>query len=271
MTRPAWTCRSKAHPGGRRHGRRLGRRGRGPGGRWTGSGTSPASDDDLLRLPPSWAATCRSRCSAAPRSAPAAASRSARRGRPGDLVVGGGPVARGPVHARGLPPLRRAAPRRPGHAGEPGRRVVAALASERPGHLAAALHNDLQAAGHRPAPRARRPGRHGEAEGALRGMVSGSGPTCVLPVRVRRPRPRRGRRACQGGDVPVVLVANGPVRRGPRLWRSGSDGQPRQPRTGLQGVRRPAAAHRRLARRRRRASGSASSAATATARPRCSR
>ena len=65
-----------------------------------------------------------------------------------------------------------------------------------------------------------------------------------------------------------VLVGVRPGRRRARAWTT-PDGQPGQPRAGLQVLRRPAAAHRRLARHRRRASGSASSAATATARPRC--
>jgi 4-diphosphocytidyl-2-C-methyl-D-erythritol kinase len=88
--------------------------------------------------------------------------------------------------------------------------VVSALASGNPEHLAAALHNDLEA----PAIDLR-PGlgdliAHGEAEGALRGMVSGSGPTALFLCE-SGDHARALADRLQGDDLPVVLVANGPV------------------------------------------------------------
>ena len=55
--------------------------------------------------------------------------------------------------------------------------------------LAAALHNDLQPAAFDLRPDLEKLIDRGEAAGALRGMVTGSGPTCVFLCRVRRPRP----------------------------------------------------------------------------------
>ena len=54
----------------------------------------------------------------------------------------------------------------------------------------------------------------GEAEGALRGLVSGSGPTCVyLCESGDHARAVAGALVASAGDAapPVVLVANGPV------------------------------------------------------------
>jgi 4-diphosphocytidyl-2-C-methyl-D-erythritol kinase len=68
------------------------------------------------------------------------------------------------------------------HAGTPAPAddLIAALATGDPRALAASLHNDLQ----RPAFDLRHDLRTlislGESEGALRGLVSGSGPTCVF-------------------------------------------------------------------------------------------
>ena len=73
----------------------------------------------------------------------------------------------------------------------------------------AALHNDLEAAALDLRPELGDLITRGEVEGALRGLVSGSGPT-VLFLCARRRRPGRGRRA-PAEDRGVVLVANGPV------------------------------------------------------------
>jgi 4-diphosphocytidyl-2-C-methyl-D-erythritol kinase len=88
--------------------------------------------------------------------------------------------------------------------------VLAALASRVPDRLAAALHNDLEAVAID-----LRPGlgdliARGEAEGALRGMVSGSGPTVVFLCE-SGDHARALADGLQGDDLPVVLVANGPV------------------------------------------------------------
>ena len=88
--------------------------------------------------------------------------------------------------------------------------VVSALASGAPERLAAVLHNDLEA----PAIDLR-PGlgeliARGEAEGALRGMVSGSGPTVVFLCE-SGDHARAFADRLQDDDLPVVLVANGPV------------------------------------------------------------
>ncbi|MFN8196427.1 MAG: 4-(cytidine 5'-diphospho)-2-C-methyl-D-erythritol kinase [Nocardioidaceae bacterium] len=94
----------------------------------------------------------------------------------------------------------------PAPAGE----LLQALATGDPRQLAGALHNDLQPAALDLRPDLARLLADGEAAGALRGMVSGSGPTCVF--------------LCESGDHArevagglmaaardVVLVANGPV------------------------------------------------------------
>jgi 4-diphosphocytidyl-2-C-methyl-D-erythritol kinase len=58
--------------------------------------------------------------------------------------------------------------------------LVRALASGDPRELAACLHNDLQRPAFDLRPELRRLIALGESEGALRGLVSGSGPTCVF-------------------------------------------------------------------------------------------
>jgi 4-diphosphocytidyl-2-C-methyl-D-erythritol kinase len=58
--------------------------------------------------------------------------------------------------------------------------VLAALATGDPGVLARALHNDLQVAALDLRPDLSRLIEAGESAGALRGIVSGSGPTCVF-------------------------------------------------------------------------------------------
>ena len=98
--------------------------------------------------------------------------------------------------------------------------LLEALSSGDPFLLAAALHNDLE-----PAALDLRPDlgvliERGRVEGALRGLVSGSGPTCVfLCESADHARDLAG--ALLGAhlgahlgaqrDAPVVLVANGPV------------------------------------------------------------
>ena len=93
----------------------------------------------------------------------------------------------------------------------PADELLAALDSGDPYRLATAMHNDLQAAAFDLRPDLELRIAQGESEGALRGLVSGSGPTCVF--------------LCESGDharavagalladrePPVVLVANGPV------------------------------------------------------------
>ena len=117
---------AKSIPVAGRHGRRLRRRGRRAGRAGPALGAGDAPTTTCSRWPPSWAATCRSRWSAARRSAPAAASWSSRSRDAGHLVVGRRPLRRGAVHAGGLPPLRRAHARRArgarGRAGGPARR-----------------------------------------------------------------------------------------------------------------------------------------------------
>jgi 4-diphosphocytidyl-2-C-methyl-D-erythritol kinase len=93
--------------------------------------------------------------------------------------------------------------------------LLAALDSGDPLQLAATLHNDLQLPAFDLRPDLARRIERGEAEGALRGLVSGSGPTCVflcdsgeharaVAGALRVPDPRTS-------EVPVVLVAHGPV------------------------------------------------------------
>jgi 4-diphosphocytidyl-2-C-methyl-D-erythritol kinase len=89
-------------------------------------------------------------------------------------------------------------------------RLLAALETGSPEALAATLHNDLQEAAIDLRPALGDLLDRGLAAGALRSMVSGSGPTCLF--------------LCESGDAargvaggikdagqPVVLVANGPV------------------------------------------------------------
>ncbi len=93
-------------------------------------------------------------------------------------------------------------------------RLLAAVESGDPALLAATLHNDLQAPAFDLRPDLEKLIARGESEGALRGLVSGSGPTCVflcasadqardLVVALDRSR--------ANGGHPAVLVANGPV------------------------------------------------------------
>ena len=88
--------------------------------------------------------------------------------------------------------------------------VLAALATHDPAVLASALHNDLQ-----PAALDLRPDLAalidlGEAAGALRGMVSGSGPTCVFLTSGADAARGLAQELRERGH-PVALPAPGPV------------------------------------------------------------
>ena len=93
---------------------------------------------------------------------------------------------------------------------KPARRVLTALELGRPYLLGVALHNDLEAAACDLRPDLAALIERGEAEGALRGMVSGSGPTCVFLCE-SADHARGVASALRGAGHPVVLVANGPV------------------------------------------------------------
>lgn len=88
--------------------------------------------------------------------------------------------------------------------------LLSALASGEPLRLARALHNDLQAPAVDLRPELGTLIDRGESEGALRGIVSGSGPTCVFLC-----DSLDGAHAVvaglQGAGHDVVLIANGPV------------------------------------------------------------
>ncbi|WP_246210311.1 hypothetical protein [Nocardioides piscis] len=88
--------------------------------------------------------------------------------------------------------------------------LFSALASGEPLRLARALHNDLQPAAIDLRPELGALIDRGEREGALRGLVSGSGPTCIFLC-----DSLDGANAVvdglQGAGHDVVLIANGPV------------------------------------------------------------
>jgi 4-diphosphocytidyl-2-C-methyl-D-erythritol kinase len=87
--------------------------------------------------------------------------------------------------------------------------TLAALATGDPEELAAALHNDLQEAALDLRPDLADLLELGRASGALRGLVSGSGPTCLfLAEDADAARAVAGRLAERHE---VVLVTNGPV------------------------------------------------------------
>jgi 4-diphosphocytidyl-2-C-methyl-D-erythritol kinase len=94
---------------------------------------------------------------------------------------------------------------------EPPDAILAALASGDPRRLAEALHNDLEPAACDLRPDLASLLAAGVAAGALRGLVSGSGPTCVfLCESAEHARAVAGELA-SGRDQRVVLVAHGPV------------------------------------------------------------
>lgn len=88
--------------------------------------------------------------------------------------------------------------------------LLAALATGQPVRLARALHNDLQEAAIDLRPELGVLIERGESEGALRGMVSGSGPTVVfLCDSVEGARETAA--GLRGAGHDVVLIANAPV------------------------------------------------------------
>lgn len=87
--------------------------------------------------------------------------------------------------------------------------LLAALASGDPTRLAAALHNDLQPAALDLRPELGALIGAGEGAGALRGLVSGSGPTCVFLCADAESARRVA--AALRPTYGVVLVAHGPV------------------------------------------------------------
>lgn len=88
--------------------------------------------------------------------------------------------------------------------------LVRALSSGSPDALAAALHNDLQEPAIDLRPSLGDLLARGQAEGALRGLVSGSGPTCLF-LCSSGDEARAVAGGLQGAGHAVVLVANGPV------------------------------------------------------------
>ncbi len=87
--------------------------------------------------------------------------------------------------------------------------VLEAIASGNPLALARAMHNDLEAAAFDLRPDLERRVARGEAAGALRGMITGSGPTCVfLCGGAAEAREVAGELRAEGA---AVLVASGPV------------------------------------------------------------
>lgn len=85
--------------------------------------------------------------------------------------------------------------------------LLEAIASEDPHRLAAALRNDLEPAAFDLRPDLRGLIERGEGAGALRGLVSGSGPTCVFLCESGQ----HARSVAAALTEPVVLVAHGPV------------------------------------------------------------
>jgi 4-diphosphocytidyl-2-C-methyl-D-erythritol kinase len=88
--------------------------------------------------------------------------------------------------------------------------VLAALATHDPAVLARALHNDLQAAALDLRPDLAALIETGEAAGALRGIVSGSGPTCVF-LAAGADDARLLAQDFRDRGHPVALPAPGPV------------------------------------------------------------
>ena len=87
--------------------------------------------------------------------------------------------------------------------------LLAALAARDAVRLGAALRNDLQEAACDLRPELGDVIAAGEAAGAVRGILSGSGPTCVFLC--TSGDHARDVAATLAADHPVVLVANGPV------------------------------------------------------------
>lgn len=89
--------------------------------------------------------------------------------------------------------------------------VLAALAGDDPNRLAPLLGNELQAAAVSLNPDLRRTLRAGEAAGALAGIVSGSGPTCVFLCASAASALDVGTELAGAGVCRTVRVASGPV------------------------------------------------------------
>lgn len=92
--------------------------------------------------------------------------------------------------------------------------LLTAIESGDPALLAAALHNDLQAPAFDLRPDLEKLIALGESEGALRGLVSGSGPTCVFlcdSADQARELVAALDQSREDDGHPAVLVANGPV------------------------------------------------------------
>ena len=111
-----------------------------------------------------------------------------------------------PVVYRHFDTMRPAAPQVPA----PADAVLGALATGEPVRLARALHNDLQEPAVDLRPELGTLIELGEREGALRGIVSGSGPTCVF-LCDSQDGAHAVRAGLRGAGHDVVLVANGPV------------------------------------------------------------
>lgn len=88
--------------------------------------------------------------------------------------------------------------------------LLSAIAAGDAWALADALHNDLEAAAIDLRPELGRLIEQGEEAGALRGLVSGSGPTCVF-LCGSADHARSMAADLAGAGHPVVLAANGPV------------------------------------------------------------
>jgi len=112
-----------------------------------------------------------------------------------------------PVVYRHHDQLRPDAPEVPGPADD----VVAALASGDVRRLAAALHNDLEQAACDLRPDLARLIVEGVDAGALRGLVSGSGPTCVFLCESGEHARQVAGTLTAADETRVVLVAHGPV------------------------------------------------------------
>jgi 4-diphosphocytidyl-2-C-methyl-D-erythritol kinase len=89
--------------------------------------------------------------------------------------------------------------------------VVDALASGDERRLAAALHNDLERAACDLRPDLAQLIGEGVDAGALRGLVSGSGPTCVFLCESADHARSVAGALTAADDQRVVLVAHGPV------------------------------------------------------------
>ncbi|BCJ32947.1 hypothetical protein Athai_04500 [Actinocatenispora thailandica] len=90
-------------------------------------------------------------------------------------------------------------------------RLLAALCSDDPGELAAALGNDLQPASIALRPALRRTLDAGLAAGALAALVSGSGPTCLYLAADAGDAGRIAAEVTDRGACRAAHVAHGPV------------------------------------------------------------